>query len=596
MEQKHYKIEIHGQEFDASEYQDKIFQTIQFGTGNLIINAAAGSAKTTTIVNAIRFIPETKKILFIAFNKDIVNKIKTSITHENATVLTFHSLGYYILVENRLINSENSTNNDIINEYKYKNYIKGNIEQLSQYYDTLGKYKTLYINNIIKLVEYSRYYLAMTNKQIEQVAELYDIIPIKDEFEVCRKVLLWGKEHLDTIDYTDLLWLPNVLNLTTKKYLFNWIFIDEAQDTSIVEQQLVDKCFKRGTRFAAVMDEFQQINIWCGSTLDAIKNFALYSNTKEFKLPISYRCPKKVVELAKEYSDNIIALPDAIDGEINYDVSPNDPVAGDMVLCRTTAPLVEQFLKYLRINKKAYIRGFENIKKEYLELISNTHSKLIDRNCVTCDGLFPKLYVYLFNEMDRISSTFGLDEDDTLSHQTILTLYDNIESLKVLSEGLISTEELVDKINTIFNGDITNAVELSTVHKAKGLEADNVYILQPSLMPNKFAKKEWEIKTEKNLIYVAYTRAKKTLNFIKEDRNAYRTSGYFDIAKMKNDLKNLKTTLNYNKENLITESNFKTEPIVNEIKKLGGNTTNSQTNNNTETKKTKTQSKFRKLL
>lgn len=596
MEQKHYKIEIQGKEFEASEYQDKIFQTIQYGAGNLIINAAAGSSKTTTIVNAIRFIPETKKILFIAFNKDIVNKIKTSITHENATVLTFHSLGYYILVENKIINNDNSTNNDIINEYKYKNYIKGNIEQLSSCYSSIGKYKTLYVNNIIKLSEYSRYYLAMTSKQIEQVAELYDIVPVQDEIEVCKKVLLWGKENIDTIDYTDLLWLPNVLNLTTKKYLFNWIFVDEAQDTSIVEQQLVDKCFKRGTRFAAVMDEFQQINIWCGSTLDAIQNFKLYPNTKEYSLPISYRCPKKIVELAREFSNNIIALPDAIEGEINYDVSPNDPVAGDMVLCRTTAPLVEQFLKYLRINKKAYIRGFENIKKEYLDLITNTHSKLIDRNCVTCDGLFPKLYVYLFNEMDRISSTFGLDEDDTLSHQSILSIYDNIESLKVLSEGLITTEELTDKINTIFNGDITDAVELSTVHKAKGLEADNVYILQPSLMPNKFAKKDWEIKTEKNLIYVAYTRAKKTLNFIKEDGNTYRTSGYFDMAKMKKDLNNLKTLLNYNKENFITENNFKTEPITKEIKKLGENKTTVQINNNTEKKNGKSTSKFRNLL
>lgn len=596
MEQKHYKIEIEGKEFEASEYQDKIFQAIQYGAGNLIINAAAGSSKTTSIVNAIRFIPETKKILFIAFNKDIVNKIKTSITHENATVLTFHSLGYYILVENKIINPGNSTDNDIINEYKYKNYIKSNIEQLSSCFSSIGRYRALYVNNIIKLSEYARYYLAMTKKQIEQVAELYDIVPIQDEIEVCKKVLLWGKENIDTIDYTDLLWLPNVLNLTTKKYLYNWIFIDEAQDTSIVEQQLVDKCFKRGTRFAAVMDEFQQINIWCGSTLYAIQNFKLYPNTKEYNLPISYRCPKKVVELAREYSNNIIALPDAIDGAINYDVSPNDPVSGDMVLCRTTAPLVEQFLKYLRINKKAYIRGFENIKKEYLELITNTHSKLIDRNCVTCDGLFPKLYVYLFSEMDRISSTFGLDEDDTLTHQSILTIYDNIESLKVLSEGLITTEELLDKINTIFNGDITDAVELSTVHKAKGLEADNVYILQPSLMPNKFAKKEWEIKTEKNLIYVAYTRAKKTLNFIKEDKNAYRTNGYFDMAKMKKDLNFLKNTLNYNKENLITEDNFKTEPIAKEIKKLGADKTTIQVNNNAEKKNNKTTSKFRKLL
>ena len=62
MQGEHYKIQINGEEFDASEYQDKIFQTISSGVGNLIINAAAGSAKTTTIVNAIRFIPDAKKM------------------------------------------------------------------------------------------------------------------------------------------------------------------------------------------------------------------------------------------------------------------------------------------------------------------------------------------------------------------------------------------------------------------------------------------------------------------------------------------------------------------------------------------------------
>ena len=530
MQNEHYKILINGEEFDASEYQDKIFQTISSGVGNLIINAAAGSSKTTTLVNAIRFIPCAKKILFVAFNKDIVNKIRHTVTHDGATVLTFHSLGYYILLENKIIDNRGT---DIINEYKYKNYVKGNIEQLTDKYQELGRNKTLYINNIVKLVEYSRYYLSMSNKEIERVAELYGIIPIFDEVEVCRNVWLWGKGSLDTIDCAALLWLPNTLNLATKQYLFNCIFIDEAQDTSIVEQKLVDKCFKRGTRFAAVMDEYQQINIWCGSTLDAIDNFLKYPHTKQYKLPISYRCPKQVVELAKSYSDNIIAKDDAIEGEIRYDVSPNEPIAGDMVLCRNTAPLVEQFLKYLRINKKAYIRGFENIRKEYLELISNTKSKLIDRNCVTYDGLFPNLYVYLFKQIDSVMSNFKLDEEDALCHSTILGIYDNIEALKVLSEGLISTQELIDKINIIFNGDATDAVELSTIHKAKELEGDNVYILQPSLMPSKFVNKEWEKKTERNLIYVAYTRAKKTLNFMKEDPHAYRTSGYFDMKKMK---------------------------------------------------------------
>ena len=491
---EHYQI-FHGNtQYEASEYQDKIFYNIEHGVGNLIINAAAGSSKTTTIVNAIRFIPEKKKILFVAFNKDIVAKIKQEVTHENTNVLTFHSLGYYILLENGIIKPYGQ-DIDLINEYKYKNYIKSNFATLSvgASYEATGRKRQLYINNITKLCDYARYYLAFSIKEITRVAELYDIIPISNEIEVCRQVLLWGKSNIDTIDYTDLLWLPNVLNLTTKKYTYNWIFIDEAQDTSIVEQKLVDKCFKRGTRFAAVMDTFQQINIWCGSTLDAIDNFRQYPNTKEYKLPISYRCPKKIVELASEYSDNIIAKPDAIDGEIRQDVSPNEPVVGDMVLCRTTAPLIEQFLKYLRINKKAYIRGFENIKQEYIELITNTKSKLIDRNCVTSDGLFPKLYIYLFEQIERIKNQYGLDNEDALSHESILILYDNIEALKVLSEGLISTDELLEKINLIFNGDATDAIELSTVHKAKGLEADNVYILQPSLMPSKFAKKEWEI-------------------------------------------------------------------------------------------------------
>ena len=590
MQNKQYKIILQDREFEASEYQNRIFEAIECGVGNLIINAAAGSAKTSTLVNAIRFIPETKKVLFIAFNKDIVNKIKSIITHENATVLTFHSLGYYILLENNLIPSAG----DVINEYKYKNYIKSNITSLSATYNTLSRQKGLYVNNIVKLSEYARYYLAMSIKEIERVAELYDIVPIADEFEICRQVLLWGKENITTIDYTDLLWLPNVLNLTTKKYTFNWIFVDEAQDTSIVEQQLVDKCFKRGTRFAAVMDEYQQINIWCGSTLDAIDNFMKYPNTKEYRLPISYRCPKKIVNLAKEYSSNIIAMDNAIDGEIRYDVSPNDPVAGDMVLCRTTAPLVEQFLKYLRINKKSYIRGFENIKADYLELINNAGSSLIDRNCVTYDGLFPKLYLHLLEEIDRIKATFGLDDEDALSHQTILAMYDNIEALKVLSEGLITTQELTDKINVIFNGDMTDAVELSTIHKAKGLEANNVFILQPSLMPSKFATKEWEIKTERNLIYVAYTRAKKTLNFIKEDKYAYRTSDYFDITVMQKELDKLKNTLNYNKENVITEKNFKQEPVITHIKKLGDN----KPINASSIKKTNTNGKvnFRHLL
>ena len=545
---KEYVIKYGDKNFKASEYQCKIFDNVEHGVGNMIISASAGAAKSTTIINCINIINPKKKILFIAFNKEIVESIRTKVgDKKNAKISTFHSLGYSILKENI---GEIKNEESFINEFKYRNYIKSNIDKLTEYKETdsLGKNKYAYINNIVSLVEYSRYYLVFNIKEIERISNKYGLILYRDEINVCVKVLKWGKKNIDQIDYTDMIWLPNVLNYVTKKYRFNWILIDEAQDTSIAEQQLIDKCFMRGARFIAVMDQYQQINIWAGSSEEAIDNFKKYANTKEFMLPITYRCPKKVVDLAKNYSPNIIAAENAIDGEIHYGVSKYLPIKNDMVLCRTTAPLVELHLQYMRVNKKSYIKGFENIREQYISLINSTFSKVIDKDCVTTNGLFPKLYELLIKQIELVKKLYGLDEDDAMLQQTVYTMYDCIEGIKVISEGLSTVDELIEKINIIFSGDSTDAVQLSTIHKAKGLEADNVFILKPSLMPLKYAKKDWEIKTEKNLIYVAYTRAKKTLNFIEEEKNSfgYSQNNAFDASSMKNTINAMKLRLNFN--------------------------------------------------
>lgn len=581
MENK-YKILSNNQEFDASEYQAKIFDNIEHGIGNLIINASAGSSKTTTIVNAIRFVAKNKKILFLAFNKDIVNVIKNKINRENTTISTFHSLGFSILKENGIISScargfleHDPSNIEILNIYKYNNYINNIL---------INNKNKIYIDNIKKLVDYSRYYLAFSLNEISKVSQLYGITPINDEFEIVRNVLLWGKSNTQQIDYTDLIWLPNVLNLTTKKSQYDYIFIDEAQDTSIVEQQLIEKCFKRGTRFIAVGDKNQQINVWAGSTVAAIDLLKKHPNTIELNLPISYRCPKKIVQLAQKYSDNIIASKDSIEGEINYDVSLFAPKNGDMVLCRNTAPLIECLLKYFSNNKKAYIRGSENIKKQLIDLIKNTESELIDINCITSNGLFPKLYEMMSQKIEYVKSCYSLNEDDALSEPSVLLMYDNIESIKVLSDGLSTTNELINKINFIFDGDDNDAVQLSTIHKAKGLESDNVFILNKSLMPSKFAKKDWEILSENNLIYVAYTRAKKTLNFIKED-NFSKTNGYFSSEKLKKDV--IKNINQISKNKTLSFSDFKENNFIktNNVIELGKKVESKIIDNNKTKKK-----------
>ena len=562
-----YQIEFGDKTFKASEYQSEIFDTIEHKTGNLVINAAAGSAKTTTIVNALKYIDEKKDVLFVAFNKDIVGKIKTEVTHPNAKILTFHGLGYSILNENGIARN---FADGCLNPDKYTDYIRNNIDGLTSGTNLnirKRNFKQL-MNNIVKLANYARYYLAFTVKEIAKVAEMYDVNVLDNECEICRQVLKWGETHVDTIDYTDMLWLPNVLNLSTKRHRYNWIFVDEAQDTNIAEQEIVKKCFKRGTRFAIVCDKFQQINVWAGSTIEAIDNFRNMPNTKDYRLPISYRCPKSVVRLASQYSDNIVAADNAIEGVINRDVSYTAPVNGDMVLCRLTAPLIELYFQYIKINKKAVIRGFETIKDDYLTLIKNSGAKLIDKTCLTSDGLFPKVYAQFIELIENTSKRSNLTFVESLDSDIVQNQYDVIKALRVLSEGIVTTEELIDKINTIFSGDRDDAISLSTIHKAKGLEADNVFILKPSVLFSERKMSKWESDAERNLIYVAYTRAKKTLSFIKEEnkkRDGNDNPSELARKQMAEDIENMKALVRFTEDTATSSANLRVS---------SGNTTN----------------------
>jgi superfamily I DNA/RNA helicase len=186
-----------------------------------------------------------------------------------------------------------------------------------------------------------------------------------------------------------------------------------------------------------------------------------------------------------------------------------------MVLCRNTAPLVELYMSYLRANKKAYIVG-KDIGSNLIELIESTKQEYLGKTLLT-DGVFTRLYERLFEERGLMITKNGLDEKDATLSDPIMRFYDSIQSLEVLSEGLDRSSELIEKIKAIFvDNDKRDGIRLSTIHKAKGLEADNVFILCPSLMPSRLARQKWEIIAEFNLMYVAYTRAKKKLAFMDE--------------------------------------------------------------------------------
>ena len=496
-------------DFTPSKYQEKFFDWVEHGVGNALIKARSGSGKTTTAVSSMKLIPKTEKCLFIAFNKAIAEELNNRLkSRQNCTARTTHSLGYLMIKRNLGSNIE-------LDEYKYRNYVKSNIADLTTTNGEItSRYQVEeYIDNITKLIDYARFNLAQSEKEINKIAQKYSIPVSFDECIVAQKCLEWGKTNTDTIDYTDMIWLPVELSLKPTGLTYDWVFFDEVQDASLCSTQLFLKCIKRGGRFVCIGDDFQSINQFCGSSEDAFDFIMNYPNTTLFELPMSYRCAKNIVKFANNLVPDIISRENAPDGIIKDNCHIRDIKEGDMVLCRSKAPLVNLYVKLLRKNINCYIKG-QDIGTNLINELEKIDKEELNVD-LTNDGVFVRLYDKLFMERNKLMETRGLDYDDATLSSIIMDKYDTINILTILAEKFTTKKELINHIKEIFKED-SQGVCLSTVHKAKGLEAENVYILCHSCMPSKLAVHEWEKKQEYNIMYVAYTRAKNLLGFISE--------------------------------------------------------------------------------
>ena len=500
-------------EYEPSQYQKAIFDYIQHEKGNLVVEAAAGSGKTYTLVKALSLIPQDKRVLMTAFNKDIVKELTKKVKEfPNVEVRTLHGLGMILTTRGLRIGGMKPEG------YKYTQLIYNHWQDLSK--TNINKLsrnaRKSFVENTKKLVDFGRFYLATTRSEMIELMTKYDIPCVADEVDVALKVMAIGGKNLDSIDYTDMIWMPHIYDLHLQECEYDFIMVDECQDLNVAERNLVLRCLKEGGRLIAVGDSNQCIYGFSGSDPDSFRAIQSIPNTVSMPLSISYRCPESVVKFAQNLVPSIEAKQGAEEGVILDCVSLDDVHDGDMVLCRNNAPLLQVYCKLLEQGKRAYIRG-SDVGKNLQNIVIGTHKDYLHTN-LKRDGVFIRLYEDLFNSRKAIMERYGISQEDAMKHETIQAKLDMIRALEVLGADLTTTEELTKKIEDIFpKNDKGEGIMLSTVHKAKGLEADNVFIACASLMPSKSALDEWQVQQERNLMYVAYTRAKKVLGFLNEE-------------------------------------------------------------------------------
>jgi superfamily I DNA/RNA helicase len=233
---------------------------------------------------------------------------------------------------------------------------------------------------------------------------------------------------------------------------------------------------------------------------------------RECPLTVTFRCPRSHVELARKIVPQIEAAAAAIDGTVAT-IEPGRLTGavkpGDLVVCRVNAPLVSLAFKLIRAGVPAKMLG-RDIGKGQVTLIDQLRAD-------SAIDLIHKARDWQERETAR------LERRDAAASR-IQAVADRAECLIELASAAPTVSELRRQIDTLFadQAESGRVVTLASVHRAKGSEADRVFIAPPDRMPLRFdgdrrngppKVRPWELEQEFNLLYVAVTRAKKELTF-----------------------------------------------------------------------------------
>jgi DNA helicase II / ATP-dependent DNA helicase PcrA len=518
--------------FKPSIYQEGLINFINNpDEGNGICNAVAGSGKSTSLhliaTNLLIQGISPSEIKIIVFGKqnslDLIEKFG-SLWHNS--ISTLHALGYHFCQE---IIGERIK---VVDQDKYRK-IGNRLGYLSRG-KKLGTLKESEAigseTQFLKLYDFARFALGnFSPYSLEKLSMHHHLDEIYD-FNACSEAMgQMSNEGTDqaylnlVIDFTDMIYFPTVIAPYWNQEFFSaneYALIDECQDLNFCQIEMSRHLAKR---LLYVGDPKQSIYGFAGAGIDSYELIKNKIDALELPLSVCYRCPTSHIELVNKIFPEIPikTTPNAKKGCIES-LAEDDVYhqQDDLILSRKTAPLVKYCLKLIARGLPAKVKGREidnnliKVLNQIHEYIKKIHAEFDLDNLIGYCEEYYKFKQENWGKYRNDQYKLGQSLDDKL--EVIKIIYRNL--VEQDKEAKLTLKAIKTAIKDIFSENNT-FITLCTIHRAKGLEANRVYILSPDEMPMTWKNQQpWEFQQEKNLLYVALTRSKDKL-FLLGDAN-----------------------------------------------------------------------------
>lgn len=300
-----------------------------------------------------------------------------------------------------------------------------------------------------------------------------------------------------------------------------WVEISAIRRTGFITKVYSLSIDKEKNYFAdgLLTHNCQAIYGFTGADADAMKLIKDQLGSVDLPLNVTYRCPQAVVRLAQSWVPDIQAAPGSPEGKVvtlkESAFSMSLPKDQDVILCRNTKPLLELAYTAIRQGRGVRVEGRE-IGRGLLKLAQRFKEDRLRE-------IQPRLENYRLEEVNRLREKGKLNQ--------ITAVEDKCECLSLMISQTLESggqflAHLEKRIESLF-GDTygkQSLLTLSTIHKSKGREWPTVWLWgRNRYQPSYYAKLSWDrgiqwpLGQERNLCYVAVTRAKSTLAEIEVD-------------------------------------------------------------------------------
>lgn len=481
----------------GSEQQEDFWEELLDGSGHILLEARAGSGKSTSAREGMWRLMETPDrlaIRYCCFNKKIADEFAERCP-PGVEVGTMHRFGLAAIGK--------AFGRPVIDANKSYSILDG--------IDGGAGLKRYLRKSIAVLVGHAKNH-AMRPDDPEIIGKLVDLVFDYDIETWNREVdvLFWAIKVLEVaatqtsiVDFDDMLWLPVLHDIRFPAPDF--LFIDEAQDLNPVQHLMAKQMCSAG-RIIIIGDPFQSIYAFRGADSESIPRLRETLDAKVMPLTVSFRCPWSHVDLARELVPDFEAAPDAPQGEIRKgDIGlVDDAVPGELVLCRANAPIVAACLRFIARLRPAIVRG-----RAIGDQLNSVVRKVGESATIAEFGR--NLDRWQAGEVNRLSARDGTDN-------LIEQVYDKVGCLQAIASACSDPAQIPSAIARLFSDDDSSGrVTFSTVHRAKGSEARRVSYIQIPYGEKRDKVRppqQWEMDQRRNLRYVALTRSLDTLTLI----------------------------------------------------------------------------------